>query len=219
MEAKIPLANRLRKESHRQIAAAQDMIVEEVFKEIPGAVFHGGTCIWRGYSGKRFSDDLDFYFPRSIPSINAVFDNLKKRGFDIVKKKIAERSVYSELVLGRVSVRLEGTFQNVKGSLMDYERIDGTVMAVYGLTPEELIREKAATYIKRRKIRDLYDVFFLLRLVKEFNKVKEPIGQLVQKYVSPDDEENLKAIVLEGIVPSSKELIAYITRKWQNPNI
>jgi len=29
----------------------------------------------------------------------------------------------------------------------------------------------------------------------------------------------LKAIIIEGIIPSAKEMIEYIKRKWENPNI
>ena len=44
MKTKIPLVNRIKKESHRQIASAQDLIVEELLKIIPEAVFSSASA-------------------------------------------------------------------------------------------------------------------------------------------------------------------------------
>ena len=92
---RIPLAVRLKRESHRKIAYAQDLVLEQVYKSFNNAVLHGGTAIWRCFSGKRFSEDLDFYLENSKEKINSVFDNLEKIGFKIVKKKVSDTSVYS----------------------------------------------------------------------------------------------------------------------------
>ncbi|HIH31855.1 TPA: hypothetical protein HA235_04045 [Candidatus Woesearchaeota archaeon] len=218
MREKIPLANRIRKESHRQIAFAQDLIVEEVYKAVPHAVFHGGTSIWRCYYGRRFSEDLDFYFQKA-DDVEIIFENLKRKGFVILKKKISERSVYSEMVYNRVNVRLEAAFQRISGVIVDYEKIDGSIISVYGLTVEQLVKEKSFTYMKRRKVRDLWDVFFLLKLVKDREFIQNEIRLLIKKYAPPIDESDLKAIIIEGIIPSAKEMIEYIKRKWENPNI
>ena len=118
---RIPLQARLRREVHRKIAYAQDLILKEIYTVLNNAVLHGGTAIWRCYNGKRFSEDLDFYFPNDIQKINLIFEKLKENGFEIKKKKISENSVYSELELDRTSVRLEATFQKVSGIICDYE--------------------------------------------------------------------------------------------------
>ena len=52
---KIPLQVKLKRETHRRIASAQDLIVQEVYAVFERAVLHGGTAIWRCYNGKRFS--------------------------------------------------------------------------------------------------------------------------------------------------------------------
>src|SRR3989344_7495009 len=107
---KIPLQARVKREIHRRLAYAQDLIVKEVYSVFDKAVLHGGTAIWRCYNGKRFSEDLDFYFPNDKKRIEVLFENLKKAGFEIKKRKISETSVYSELELNRILVRLEATF-------------------------------------------------------------------------------------------------------------
>jgi len=212
---KIPLHARLKREVHRKIAYAQDLIIKEVYSVMNKAILHGGTAIWRCYSGRRFSEDLDFYFERNTKKIELIFKNLKKVGFEIKKKKISENSVYSELIFDRVSVRLEATFQNVSGIICDYEMSDGNFILVYSLSPKEFVAEKSITYLKRFKIRDLWDVFFLLKNVEDPKKIKE-IKELIENYKGPVDEEDLKLILLEGIAPSADEMLEYIRRKWEN---
>lgn len=215
---RIPLQVRLKRESHRKIAYTQDIIVTEVYKLFDRAILHGGTAIWRCYSGKRFSEDLDFYLPNDKQKINAVFDNLKKIGFEIKKKKISDTSIYSELELNRVSVRLEATFQKKDATICDYEMSDGNIISIHSLAPEMFLVEKINTYLKRFKIRDLWDVFFLLRILKNPEKINE-IGILIKRYEKPIDEADLKVIVLEGIVPSAEDMIKYIKQKWENKYI
>ena len=215
---KIPLQAKLKREIHRRIAYAQDLIVNEVYFVFDKAVLHGGTAIWRCYNGKRFSEDLDFYLPNDKKKIEFLFENLKKVGFEIKKKKISENSIYSELELNRLLVRLEATFQKISGIICDYEMSDGNIISIYSLTPESFLVEKSSAYLKRFKVRDLWDVFFLLKFVGDPEAIKE-IGNLIKNYKRPLDEEDLKVILLEGIVPSANEMIDYIKRKWENKYI
>jgi len=215
---KIPLQTKLKREIHRKIAYAQDLIVNEVYLVFNKAVLHGGTAIWRCYNGKRFSEDLDFYLPNDKKKIEALFENLKKAGFNIKKRKISENSIYSELELNRLLVRLEATFQKISGIICDYEMSDGNIISIYSLTPESFLVEKSSAYLKRFKVRDLWDVFFLLKFVGDPEAIKE-IGNLIKNYKRPLDEEDLKVILLEGIVPSANEMIDYIKRKWENKYI
>ena len=215
---RIPLQARLKRETHRKIAYAQDIIVKEVYLIFNGAVLHGGTAIWRCYNGKRFSEDLDFYLPKDKNKIDILFENLKKRGFIILKKKISDQSIYSELEIERISVRLEATFQKIPGIICDYEMSDGNFIPIYSLTAEQFLTEKINTYLKRFKVRDLWDIFFLLRIIKNPDKIKE-LERLINNYKKPVDESDLKAILLEGIIPSTKEMIEYIKIKWENKYI
>ena len=213
-----PLQVKLRKESHRRIAYLQDLIMKEVYSVFNDAVLHGGTAIWRCYGGKRFSEDIDLYLSKNKKKILLLFENLKKLGFDIKKKKISETSVYSELVMNRTSVRLEATFQKCRPLLCDYELVDGNFITIYSLLPEDFIVEKTNTYLKRFKIRDLWDIFFLLKEIHDFSKIKK-VEKIINNYKKPLDEEDLKVILLEGIIPSSDQMIEYIKRKWQNKYI
>lgn len=212
---KIPLQARLKREIHRKIAYAQDLVVKEVYSVFDKAVFHGGTAIWRCYNGNRFSEDLDFYLIKDSEKIELLFKNLKKIGFEIKKKKILERSIYSELEIDRTCVRLEATFQKISGVICSYEMSDGNLISVYSLTAEQFLAEKSNTYLQRHKVRDLWDIFFLLNKIENLTKIKE-VSALIKNYKKPVDESDLKAILLEGIVPSASEMIDYIKRKREN---
>lgn len=213
--AKIPLKIRLKREAHRKIAYAQDLIVEELYNIFPKAVLHGGTAIWRCYSGKRFSEDLDFYIQRDEKGINELFKLLEGKGFKVIKKKVSENSIYSELLLERTPVRLEATFQKVHGILCNYELSDGNMIAIYSLSLGDFIIEKISAYLKRFKIRDLWDIFFLLNSLHDFARINKYLSMLISNYKDPIDESDLKSIILEGVVPSSKEMVDYIKRKWE----
>ena len=175
-----PLIFRLKKENHREIAKAQDIMISSLYQVFGDAVFHGGTCIWRCYKGNRFSEDIDVYIPRDLNRINNFFELLIQKGLIIERKKISENSIFSTLKYNRTIVRFEAIFKKINGSLRDYETAEGNFLIVYALTEEELIIEKANTYLSRRKIRDLYDVFFLLRDIKDYSKIGK-ILRLVMK--------------------------------------
>ena len=206
--AEIPLILRLKKKVHKDIALAQDLIVEALYDVFPEAVLHGGTAIWRCYSGKRFSEDVDVYIEKDDKQIKQLFEKFKQKGFQI-KKKISENSIYSSLNFQGTIIRFEALFKKIKGNLANYETAESNRIIIYSLTREELIKEKIETYLKRKKIRDLYDIFFLLPKSNP-NKIKKPLQKLLKKYSAPNDKENLQTIILQGAVPNPGEMINFI---------
>lgn len=208
----MPLILRLKKALHKEIAKAQDLIIEELYRVFTNAVLHGGTAIWRCYQGNRFSEDIDAYIPDDKEKINALFKNLEKKGFIVEKKKITKNSLYSNMKFNRTYIRFEAVFKKINGILKEYEIADGNFITVYALSPEDLIKEKACAYSKRLKIRDLYDIFLLLRHVKEKEKVNKSLALLVKNFKMPVDKEELKVLILEGIVPTSEKMLEYIER-------
>ncbi|PIN91672.1 hypothetical protein COU56_04915 [Candidatus Pacearchaeota archaeon CG10_big_fil_rev_8_21_14_0_10_31_9] len=207
---KIPLNLRLKKEGHRKIALAQDILIGEIYRYFNNAVFHGGTAIWRCYNGVRFSEDLDFYLPKDLRKVNLFFENLVKLGFIVERKKISENSIYSTLLFDRTVVRFEAVFKNINGILKEYELIDGNYISVYSLSEEDLIKEKVNAYIKRRKVRDLFDIFFLLRYVEDKKYLKNKLKELIDKYGEPSDKDDLNILILEGIIPKVEDILTYI---------
>ena len=158
---KIPLILKLKKTKHKEIALAQDILIEELYNFFNDAILHGGTAIWRCYGGNRFSEDIDVYLRKELKKINSFFDTLRRKGFSIKKEKISRNSLFSVLEFKKSIIRFEALFKKVKGVLAEYQTADGNVITVLTLTPETLVIEKINAYLKRRKIRDLYDVFYL----------------------------------------------------------
>lgn len=209
---KLPISLKLKRKAHKDIAYAQDMIVGELYSFFPDAVVHGGTAIWRCYSGNRFSEDVDVYIEKDEKRINEFFRSLEKKGFKIIKKRIKENSVYSEFTFNEAEVRFEATFQIKKAIFKKYETSESFFINVYTLSPEDFIIEKVKTYMKRLKIRDLYDIYFLLNYTEKAETVEPYLKKLIKNYEKPKDEENLANIIITGAVPSSSEILMAIKR-------
>ncbi len=211
----LPLENRLKKRAHVQVALLQDELADLVYSIEEKAVLHGGTAIWRCYSGNRFSEDLDFYAPRQN-SLDDLPPKAKERGIEVLKFKKTNSLLYSKFSNGEVTVRLEANFASkLRGVVAPFEKVDGSAMQVLTLTPEQLILEKVAAYKSRRLIRDLYDIFHLSGLVKEEQKVAKEVAQLLENLPEPVDEENLRAIVYAGAIPSFSQLEQALKRRWK----
>ncbi len=212
MVANIPLNLKLRKKIEREIAYAQDIIVGELYKFFPTAIIHGGTAIWRCYQGNRFSEDVDVYINKDLSKIEEFFNSLISKGFKIIKKRIKENSIYSELDFNGTAARFEATFQDKKPFSRKYETSESFFINVYTLSAEDLIIEKVETYLKRRKIRDLYDIYFLLNYAENKKAIEHFLRRLIENYEKPKDEENLAGIIIMGVVPQSNELLTEIKR-------
>ncbi|MEM3402261.1 MAG: nucleotidyl transferase AbiEii/AbiGii toxin family protein [Candidatus Hadarchaeales archaeon] len=206
------LGAKIKRRHHREVALAQDIVVEIFSSLFPRGVLYGGTAIWRCYSGNRFSEDIDVYMEKNLGKIDEMFQMLEKRGFTVVKKRIKENSLYSTLKLGDAEVRLEASFRRVDGIIAEYETCEGNLLSVRTLPPDILLDEKIEAYLARRKVRDLYDAFFLLRHLEKTEKIKSELLKLVQNYKPPVDEKELKVLILFGLVPSANDMIEYIKR-------
>jgi predicted nucleotidyltransferase component of viral defense system len=211
----IPIDKKLKKRVHKLVALAQDMLVMEMYDNFTAAVIHGGTAIWRCYGSNRFSEDVDVYLPLSAKErMEKFLDNLKGKGFIVKKFKKTNNSVFAKFSYSGVVIRFEVIFKNIKNFVTKtFEMSDGTSILVNTLRPEEVIEEKISAYLKRKKIRDLYDIFFLLKFVEEKGKVKDALGRLIKEFVKPVDEKELKALIISGSVPRLEDMMEVI-RKW-----
>jgi len=211
----LPLDKRLKKQLHRNIALAQDILIMEIYNVFPQAVIHGGTALWRCYGSNRFSEDVDLYLPISArkESFRSLLDGLLGKGFIIEKFKKTGSSIFSKYSYLGVAVRLEAVFKKVEAPVLrKFEMIDGTFILVNTLKPEEILEEKIRTYLERRKVRDLYDVFFLTRTVEK-QKVRGSALKLIEKFTMPIDEKELKALIISGSIPKAEEMLESV-RRW-----
>ena len=213
----LPLAKKLKKKIHREIALAQDLLIEEVFKAFNSAVLHGGTAIWRCYQSNRFSEDVDFYIsPKEKNKIENFFEELKSLNFKILKRKLTQNAFYSKLKYNGVEIRFEVLFKEIKNfSTKEYEMTDGTKIVVNTLSPEDLIKEKIEAYFSRFKIRDLYDIFFLLDFANK-SEIKNNLSHLLKNFKNPEDEKELKYLIIAGVTPKLEEILKKIKKYEEN---
>ncbi len=204
----LPIVKKLKKRLHREIAIFQDILVREVFYYFETAVLHGGTAIWRCYQGNRFSEDVDFYLsPREKNKILKFFEKLENLGIKILKKKFTSNAFYSRLKQNEVEIRLEVLFKKIENYITkEYETAEGLRFVVNTLSAEDLIKEKIEAYLKRKMIRDLYDIYFLLNYADKV-KIKKEIIKLLNNFQKPIDEKELKFLIIVGVAPKLDDIL------------
>jgi predicted nucleotidyltransferase component of viral defense system len=210
MVSNIPINLKLRSKADRAVALAQDIIIMELYKFFPNAILHGGTGIWRCYNGNRFSEDVDVYIENNSAVLDAFFKSLMSRGFKINKKRIKENSLYSGLTFNDIQTKFEASFQKKKPLTKSYEASDGFSIMVITLSAEDFLIEKVETYLNRRKIRDLYDIHFIVQQVQDKKLIKEQLTKLINNYKIPVDEENIAGLIIVGSVPTAEDLLREI---------
>ena len=62
-------------------------------------------------------------------------------------------------------------------------------------------------------MRDLYDIFFLVQIVKERERVEKSIMGLLQNFHGPEDEKELRAIIISGSAPTVEHMLEAIA-EW-----
>jgi len=210
----VELIRKIKKKYQKEIGYAQDLIVENIYKLFPDTILHGGTFIWRCLQGNRFSEDIDIFLPKKDEKkIEEFFKFLENIGFKIEKLRIKENSVFSKLWFGKVLIRVEIVFKNVKGELFNYECVDGRRIPVLGLELKTLLIQKIDAFLKRKKIRDLYDIYYLLNFVKKDEEIIKKLKFLIKNFEKPLDENELEKIILFGYAPKSEEIIEFL-KKW-----
>jgi predicted nucleotidyltransferase component of viral defense system len=207
----IPLKNLLKKQKQVELAFLQDEAIDIVFSLDKNAVFHGGTCIWRCYDGKRFSEDLDFYSSKKLMEKDFLKET-KRRGLTLIKFRKTENSIYSKISSDRVECSIEFALRKKKGILLDYFRTDGGIISVFGLSKEDLIIEKALAFSNRKLVRDVYDVYFLTANC-DMKKITSDLKTILNKWDSPVDEKNLKSLVYSGPIPNYNQMLQTIKRR------
>jgi len=213
---KLRIIDKLKKRRHKDIALVQDTLMDIIYDVFPKAILHGGTAIWRCYGGNRFSEDIDIYLDKSdLKKVKLFKQKAKQRKLDIKKFKTTADTVFSKFSFKGIEVRFEASFLKVRSKdivIKPYETSDGNYINVFTLSPESLIKEKVNTYLSRLLVRDLYDIYILLKHVENKKKVRPYLKGLLSKYKKPKDENILKALVFVGAVPTPQQILKEVNR-------
>jgi len=162
----------------------QTLFLYELYKHADGFLFKGGTCLRMGYKLNRYSEDLDFNF-NDDPAIG--MNELVKAAV-----RLADFGIESELKEGKSSfgfahrLRYKGPLYNGKDISKGTIKIDVScrkeqvetttklLNPVYDdcpsfvltcLTLDHILAEKIRALVIRDKPRDLYDVWFLSKMI------------------------------------------------------
>ncbi len=214
---RVPIEGALKNAGQIGKARLQDIAVAALYNVDQTAVLHGGTAIWRCYAGNRFSDDLDIYL-RSTKRIEAVRNglafSLSRVGAWIAGSSAIGNSTVIVVEAEGSRVKLE--FGLPKGRIRpiakNYERTDGTFTTVLTLSAEDFIVEKMDTYMSRRYMRDMYDIFHLAGMAEKSSGLRRKVCAFINSAQDPVNEDSLKAIVYSGAVPSYEDIVAEIKR-------
>lgn len=202
----IPLGNKLKKRLHLETALLQDEIVDLVYS-FSQPILHGGTAVWRCYGGNRFSEDLDFYLPNEKDFEADFTTKVKERGLQLLKLKTTDNLIFAKVSNGMVEVRFEANFnKKVKNIVKNFEKTNGAFAAVLTLSPDELIVEKMNAYRSRKFIRDIYDVFHLVKYVENAKLLAE-VRKFAETIGLPIDEKNLKILIYTGLAPTFGQMV------------
>ncbi len=213
---KLPLFKKIRRKEHINIAFAQDDLVRGLYYFFPKAVLHGGTAIWRCLSGNRFSEDVDVYLPKKGRNKLEDFKNvLADFNFEIKKFKKTDNAFFSTLKHSNgATIRFEGVIRDIKTFITEsYELADGNFIVVNTLNLEEFLSEKIKAYLSRFKVRDLYDIFFLLQKISPKKSLKSKVNSFLEQYHEPADKKDLSALIIVGAVPKIDDMLKAI-KKW-----
>jgi len=192
---------------------------------LPDLILHGGTTIWRCYSGNRYSEDLDFYLVDQVDIYTKITQVLKEINLNLLKYKQTENVIFAKVSDNNIEVRVEIRLLKKKDPIFfkkvvrEYERIDGGTISIYTLSVEDILIEKANAYINRRLIRDLYDVYYLSNFIKDNIEYNKKVVELINRFPSSAlDEPSFKSIILIGITPTTKQMLDLLKNRFYNKN-
>lgn len=215
-----PIMIRLGKPDFVALAEMQDRFIEMVYSFDKDLVVHGGTAIWRCYQGNRFSFDIDGYMV-SMKEFKLLSDQIT---WEMAKRRIGLRTIRTMdtggvFVYVPVTSSIELKVEIVKSKRKlnpvraNYERVDGSMLSILTLTPEDFILEKIAAYQSRRYIRDIYDIYQLIDRVFESKRIKEKLRKFIDSIENPINEGELQSIIISGLTPSFDYMVKYISGK------
>lgn len=154
----------------------QDLFLFNLYKKTNNFVFKGGTALYKLNKLPRFSEDLDFSLVENI-EINEMREMIERAsencGFKLRSIKKTKESLMIKidcpgLITKHNSLRIDIHTKNeiisgfdVVNHVSEYVDIPPFVLRV--LKMKEIVAEKIHSLLNRRKARDLFDLFYLLR--------------------------------------------------------
>src|SRR3989344_3869360 len=172
----------------------QDLILSYLYKKTNKLIFKGGTALYKLYNLSRFSEDLDFSVIEPIDVEKLIKETINdkelfkiksiKTSYNTVLVKLSCKGLITKQNFLKIDINLKNSVLkgfDIKSYISDYADINPFFLR--SLKPEEIISEKIHALLSREKPRDLYDLFFLLRLSKfDRNLIDQKLNIFNMKY-------------------------------------
>ena len=222
----------IKSEEQLEKAKLEDTLIELLYGKYKDLVFHGGTAIWRCYSGNRFSRDIDFYLMAPGKKRESYYKEMAKflndYGFSIKEKGYNNATETMHfLVESNTKMKIDINFRYKDGVPVEYTKVDGSKIIILSLTPEGLLNEKIEAYNDKLRslngpsqpeVQDLYDIYYLTTLIKQKNagivkKLRELIKDVEKN--PPPNVRGLGHLILNGLPPTFEFMIEKL-KEWVN---
>ncbi|SMD31431.1 nucleotidyl transferase AbiEii/AbiGii toxin family protein [Picrophilus oshimae] len=167
------------------------LLLYEIYNEFNDElIFKGGTSLKYFYNLNRFSEDLDFSYLSKKHSLKSIYAKMNRAfkhvnlQYDIINTEHRGHKVGDTVVGINFELRIKGPLYN-KLNYMENIDIDLSLRNDVILPPDikylvptypdipmfpvpvmnlnEIISEKVASIIERNKMRDIYDLYFLIK--------------------------------------------------------
>lgn len=161
----------LKNKEHIEKSWMQDHLLYYLSKKRDDLVFKGGTALCKFYSLPRFSEDLDFSTKKSVDQ-ELLERFCRTKNIVLSYKKIKDSHLFKIRFKGALTksntIRID---INVTDSI--YSKEPKTLIPAFPDVPpfvinvmslDEILAEKIHAILSRTKARDLYDLFFIMRV-------------------------------------------------------
>ena len=215
----LPIIKLLKRREYQDLAKFQDMVVTGLYQADSRIVLHGGTAIWRCFSGSRLSYDIDAYVSskKELKELKgSILSVATAQGVRVEKIKDTRNLIFMAFSFEGAYLKVEMNYakKGLHPVAMRFEKVDGTYTEVLALSAEELILEKMAAYSDRRFIRDIYDMYILSDYVKDTRSIRGKVLAFTDRIEKPVNEKDLAALIYAGPVPSFRNMVEHIRGRF-----
>lgn len=187
-------------------------------------LFKGGTALRLVYRSPRFSEDIDFSgIENGVKYENIlekVIEGFVLEGFqcELVESKATSGgwlAILRFLAFGkRIDIRNEISFRSkqIKGEVVMISSDFIPAYKLFLLSPDKLVSEKITALLTRNKMRDIFDLYFILRnhSLRKHAKISEDQRVLLVKLFEAQDNRlirsELQPLLPAGFLPVIKNL-------------
>src|SRR3989344_3011499 len=208
-----------------QVTFLKELYEQRFSKEV---FFKGGTAIRLIYGGKRFSEDLDFTVTTNehefLGKINIFFKQLtNKYPFTFKERETLTGKTFlliAELpsLNSNIFVKLDFSMrENVIDPVQEILKTDYPIIVhafINCLSKNEISAEKIRAILKRKKYRDLYDLWVLYELgaTSNIKLITEKLSYYGEKLDKPTLLHNLKKFKKEEFIMDLKPFVTISER-------